>query len=82
MFLNATQVGNQTRVKAMKTSTGTKDTYLESFLDRMSSAFKRKHGLSEKQKALDDVIASLPGNIISPVWRIKGSILAFDSACA
>jgi hypothetical protein len=72
MFTTASTVGNLSRVKAMKTASGLKDTYLESFMDHMASSYKKKQGKDAKQKALDDLKQTLPENVISPVWRIKG----------
>jgi len=56
----------------MKTASGLKDTYLEFFMDRMALSYKKKRGKDAKQKALDDLKQTLPDNVISPVWRIKG----------
>lgn len=72
MFVAASSVGNQTKVKSMKTATGLKDTYLDSFMDRMSMSYKKIHGKDSKQKVLDEFKQTLPENVISPVWRIKG----------
>jgi hypothetical protein len=75
MFASATRVGQQTKIKTMKTNTGTKDTHLDFFLERMFSAYKTKRGAVEQQKALDEFVASLPEDILSPVWRIKGLVI-------
>ena len=72
MFTTAATVGNQTKVKAMKTATGLKDTYLEVFIDRMAKSYKNKRGVEQKQNALDEFKQSLPVNVLSPVWQIKG----------
>jgi len=64
-------VGNLTKVK---TITGLKDTFLEVFLTRMHHSYKEKTGKIEKQRALADFRATLPTNILSPVWRIRGKI--------
>jgi hypothetical protein len=73
MFTMASSIGNQTKVKEKKTSSGLKDTYLEHFLDGMAASYKKKHGGSSKQQALDEYIQGLPKNIYSPVWHIKGN---------
>jgi hypothetical protein len=77
MFTSATDIGNQTRIKDLKTSTGIKDTYLDFFLDRMFTSYKKKRGITEKKKALDELVASLPECILSPVWRINGNVSYF-----
>jgi hypothetical protein len=70
----AGRVGNLTKVRNHKTTTGLKDTFLEVFLGRMYLSYKDKAGKSEKQRALDNFRATLPTNIFSPVWRIRGKI--------
>lgn len=72
MFTMASFVGNQTKIRNMKTSTGLKDRYLDYFLDGMAASYKKKHGNSSKKQALDEFIQELPDNVYSPVWRIKG----------
>lgn len=54
--------------------TGIKDTFLEVFLERMYLSYKNKAGKSEKQHALDEFRATLPANILSPVWQIRGQM--------
>ena len=68
MFAMAATIGNQTKVKAMKTASGLKDTYLDVFIDRMAKSYKNKRGVEQKQRALDEFKQTLPTNIISPVW--------------
>ena len=67
MFTMASQVGKQTRVKELKTSTGTKDTFLDHFLDRLAGSYKKKRGTTAKQAALDSHARTLPANVFSPV---------------
>ncbi|KAI6028188.1 hypothetical protein EDC04DRAFT_2869143 [Pisolithus marmoratus] len=54
MFTMASSIGNQTKIKNIKTSTGLKDRYLDYFLDGMASSYKKKHGNSSKQQALEE----------------------------
>ena len=68
----AGSVGNLTKIRSHKTMTGLKDTFLEVFLGRMYASYKEKVSKSEKQRALDVFRATLPANIFSPVWRIRG----------
>jgi hypothetical protein len=68
----ARHVGNQTTIKDVKTNTGIKDTFLDSFLDRLHLSYKGQCGSLAKQLALDNCFATLPRNLISPVWRIEG----------
>ncbi|KAI5998470.1 hypothetical protein EDC04DRAFT_2976335 [Pisolithus marmoratus] len=56
MFTMASSIGNQTKIKNIKTSTGLKDRYLEYFLDGMASSHKKKHGNSSKQQALEEYV--------------------------
>ena len=72
MFTMASSIGNQTKIKSKKISTGLKDTYLDYFLDGMAESYKKKHGSSSKQQALDEFVQGLPENVYSPVWHIKG----------
>jgi hypothetical protein len=48
--------------------TGLKDTFLEVFLGHMYLSYKDKVSKPEKQHALDEFKATLPANILSPVW--------------
>ncbi|KAG1784909.1 uncharacterized protein HD556DRAFT_1314704 [Suillus plorans] len=73
MFIHASTVGNQTQIKQRKTSMGIKDTFLDSFLNRLAESYcKIRGGNKAKQEVLDRVKETLPENVISPVWRIKG----------
>ncbi|KIM65614.1 hypothetical protein SCLCIDRAFT_14846 [Scleroderma citrinum Foug A] len=72
MFTMASIVGNQTKVKDKKTSSGLKDAYLEYYLDGMAASYKKRRGGNSKQQGLDEFIQELPENIYSPVWHIKG----------
>jgi hypothetical protein len=56
----------------MRTESGIKDTYQNFFLEKLFKSYKNKRGADSKQAALDKEIKSLPDNIMSPVWRIKG----------
>jgi len=76
MFIDASMVGNQTKIKQRKTSTGIKDTFLDSFLNRLAESYSKiRGGNSVKQDALDRAKEILPKDVISPVWRIKGLYL-------
>ncbi|KAI0259241.1 hypothetical protein BC834DRAFT_833886, partial [Gloeopeniophorella convolvens] len=72
MVVEAGQVGNLTKIKAHKTNTGIKDTFLDAFLERMYLSYKDKSGKVAKQNALDNFKHTLPENMLSPVWRIRG----------
>jgi len=71
-FNRAKEVGAKTVLKKMRTESGVKDTVQEHFLDKLSASYKGKHGTQAKQAALDSAVQSLPPNITSAVWRIKG----------
>jgi hypothetical protein len=72
MFELAGTVGNQTKIKDLKTQEGVKDTYLDHFLDKIAGSYKKKQGVVAKRTALEAQYARLPPNVFSPVWRIKG----------
>lgn len=73
MFLHASTVRNQTQIKQRKTATGIKDTFLDSFLNHLGESYSKiRGGNRAKQEALDRAKETLPKNVTSPVWRIKG----------
>jgi len=75
IIADAHSVGNITKIRAHKTSTGIKDTFLETYLGLMYQSYKGKVNRREKQIALDNFRATLPRNpdsMLSPVWRIQG----------
>lgn len=71
---DAGTVGNVSKIRAHKTSTGIKDTFLETFLEWMHLSYKNKSNRHEKQAALDHFRSTLPAHtsMFSPVWRIRG----------
>ena len=73
MFTMASSIGNQSKVKDKKTSTGLKDTFLEHYLDGMAASYKKRCGGNSKQQGLDEFTQELPENVYSPVWCIKGN---------
>lgn len=72
MFDHASTLDTKTKVKDMRTSTGTKDTFQLHFLEKLFSSYSKKRGTDNKQAALNAELAKLPQNVTSPVWRIKG----------
>ena len=56
------------KIRTHKTMMGLKDTFLEVYLGRMYTSYKEKSSRPEKQRALDIYRATLPANILSPVW--------------
>ncbi|KAF8260388.1 hypothetical protein EI94DRAFT_1773711 [Lactarius quietus] len=62
------------RICAHKTSTGIKDTFLETFLEWMHLSHKNKSGRYDKHVTLDRFKATLPEStsMLSPVWQIQG----------
>ena len=74
IITDAGSVGNITKIRAHKTSTGIKDTFLETFLGLMHHSYKNKVSRHDKQIALDNFRATLPASssMLSPVWRIQG----------
>ena len=74
MFEQASTIDTNTKVQNMCIESGVKDTYQMFFLDQLFKSYKKKRGQESKQAALEREIESLPDNITSPVWRIKGMI--------
>ncbi|KAI9434849.1 hypothetical protein H4582DRAFT_1818227 [Lactarius indigo] len=68
----AGQVRNLTKIRAHRTTTSIKDAFFEVYLDHMYLSYKDRGSRGEKQLALDLFRATLPANILSPVWRIRG----------
>jgi hypothetical protein len=84
IIADAGSVGNVSKIRAHKTATGIKDTFLETFLDWMHHSYKSKSSRHEKQVALDYFKSTLPANtssMFSPVWRIRG-MLVLSVSCA
>ena len=77
MFEQASIVDTKTKVQNMHTESGVKDTYQMFFLDKLFKSYK-KRGQESKQAALNREIESLPDNITSPVWRIKGTMMIYN----
>ena len=74
IFKTASTVGGYTKAKQMRTSTGIKDTFQDTFIERIKSFAKKLRGSTdERQRAIDDMIArEFPKDTISPIWRIEG----------
>ncbi|KAH8983089.1 hypothetical protein EDB86DRAFT_3066391 [Lactarius hatsudake] len=74
IIADAGSVGKISKIRAHKTSTGIKDTFLETFLEQMHRSYKDISNKREKQVALDNFRMTLPANMnmLSPVWRIRG----------
>lgn len=68
----AKEVGAKTVLKKMCTESGVKDTIQEYYLDKLFASYKGKQGAQAKQAALNSAVQSLPGDISSAVWRLKG----------
>ena|ERR1700733_1818270 len=71
-FAEASKLGTQTKVKQMRTESGIKDTHQMFFIDKIFQSYKKKRGTASKQATLDAYLQTLPDDITSPVWRIKG----------
>lgn len=74
----AKEVGAKTVLKKMCSELGIKDTVQEHFLDKLFASYKGKQGTQAKQVALDSAVQSLPFDITSAVWCLKG-IFTFRS---
>ncbi|KAG6859748.1 hypothetical protein C0995_004534 [Termitomyces sp. Mi166 len=76
---DAKMIGNQMKIKNLKTNVSMKDNYLEHFLDQMHSSFTEVAGYIKKQDALDQFVSMLPENLFSPAWRVAGLDLYSDT---
>jgi hypothetical protein len=74
-FTEASKLGTQTKLKKMRTESGVKDTHQMFFIDKIFQSYKKKRGTASKQAALDAHLGTLPDDITSPVWRIKGELV-------
>ena len=74
LFDQSKSVGNQTKIKAIKTEKGVKDTYQQHFLDALHQSYKRLRGTASKTAALKEKLKDMRENPTSPVWRISGMI--------
>ena len=72
MIEKSKQPGMLTKVRNLKTETGIKDAFLEHFLRGMAKSYQGIRGRSLQADALNEFCATLPNNVISPVWRIDG----------
>lgn len=72
IFQHARTVGGMLESNRLHTAFGVKDTYQESFMDKIFTLGQKLRGsLAEKQDQLDKLVKSFPP-VASPVWRIKG----------
>jgi len=75
MIEKSKQIGTITEVRNIKTNTGIKDTFLDHFLKKMADSYRGLKGKAAKTQALNEFCATaLPANIISPVWRVDGTL--------
>jgi hypothetical protein len=72
MFETMKSPRNQTKVKMQKTETGIKDRYLDFFLDKMASSYRKNDPKHIQQEALNEHVSKLTHDVYSPVWRIHG----------
>ena len=53
-----------------------KDTYQDSFIDRIATLTCKLTGsMASKQKKVDNLVATFPIDTLSLVWHIKGTLL-------
>ncbi|KAJ3720842.1 hypothetical protein DFJ43DRAFT_1001105 [Lentinula guzmanii] len=73
IFTHSGTIGEKSKAKQLKTALGIKDTYQDHFTDLIFNLQKTlRGGESHKQEEVNKLLANLPKNICSPVWRIKG----------
>ncbi|CDO68416.1 hypothetical protein BN946_scf184815.g63 [Trametes cinnabarina] len=73
VFQHAATIGGMTTAKKLKTEYGVKDTFQETFTERIFAYGRKLRGRrAEKQVLLDLFVAQeLPSDTVSPVWRMK-----------
>ncbi|CAK5282232.1 unnamed protein product [Mycena citricolor] len=71
-LLASTTVDKKTQIKDQRTETGIKDTFQLFFEEKLFDSFKNKRGYPARLQALDAQAKSMPANVMSPVWRIRG----------
>ncbi|KAJ3859097.1 hypothetical protein EV359DRAFT_68458 [Lentinula novae-zelandiae] len=71
-FIAAQTPGSATRIKAMRTESGVKDTYQAFFIDRLLKSHKRHRGVSTSTLNETVSVTDLPSETKSPIWRIQG----------
>jgi hypothetical protein len=74
IFAEGSRIGGQTASKKLGTSTGLKDNFQMFFLEKIWNATKVRGGKKAKEEALQRVLATLPEDTNSPVWRITGEL--------
>ncbi len=75
MFDMTKTLGNEGKVSKMCMDTGVKDTYQLFFLECIFSSYKKLKVKPRKEQALKSTIESLPDNITSPIWHIRGLVI-------
>jgi hypothetical protein len=68
---NVIQMAPQKTNQSLRTSSGVKDKFLHSFLDKIERATKKLSG-DRAEQVTQTMLAKMPANSFSPVWRIKG----------
>ncbi|ETW79803.1 hypothetical protein HETIRDRAFT_48824 [Heterobasidion irregulare TC 32-1] len=73
IFKTVQRVGGMSQAAKLHTAYGVKDTYQDSFIDRIATLTRKLTGsMASRQKKVDDLVATFPMDTLSPVWRIKG----------
>ncbi|KAJ7260975.1 hypothetical protein C8J57DRAFT_1232533 [Mycena rebaudengoi] len=77
-FTEASVVGGKESFRRRKTESGIKDNFQAVFLERIFAvSTKKKRSKVQKQADVSAVLQTLPTDITSPVWRIKGFVKYF-----
>ena len=73
IFEAAMTVGRKTASAELKTRFGLKDTFMEHFIRQSFNVQSNTVGNKQaRQEAVDGLRRTLPTNVLSPVWRIRG----------
>jgi len=78
MYEHVKNVGVKAEVARLKTQHGVKDTYFEHFLERVFRASKKKRGAAGAS-AVREEAKTLPKNVFSPIFRLKGMSLVLTN---
>jgi hypothetical protein len=74
MLDNVVQMAPQSANQTLRTSSGIKDKFLHGLLDKIDHATK-KLSRHQAEQVTQTMVAKMPTNSFSSVWRIKGKLL-------
>lgn len=72
MLDNVVLLETQKKNNDLRVKTGVKDTFLNFFLDKIEQRRKNITDVEERENVTARVLNTMPRNVFSPVWRLKG----------